>query len=290
MSHDHDHTHKANKKRVLWALAITAGFMIAEAVGGVIAGSLALIADAGHMLTDCVSLALAWFAFKIADKKPDLQRSYGYYRFQVLAAFVNGLSLCVIASWITFEAVERIQEPVHVLATPMLIIAVLGLGANIVSFWILQSGQGENLNLRGAALHVLGDLLGSVAASAAAIVIMTTGWTPIDPILSILVALLVLRAAWSIVRKSGHILLEGTPENVDPKDLADKLTQQVPGVEDIHHVHIWSLTSEKPVLTMHAVVGDGADNDTALAGLQKALSEDFGIAHATIQLESRRCD
>ncbi|MEX3011208.1 cation diffusion facilitator family transporter [Hoeflea sp. TYP-13] len=288
--HDHDHTHRANKTRVLWALAITAGFMVAEAVGGVIAGSLALIADAGHMLTDCVSLALAWFAFKIADKKPDLQRSYGYYRFQVLAAFVNGLSLFVIAVWITFEAVERIREPVHVLATPMLIIAALGLVANIVSFWILQSGQGENLNLRGAALHVLGDMLGSVAAIAAAIVIMTTGWTPIDPILSILVALLVLRAAWSIVKKSGHILLEGTPENVDPADLSEKLARQVPGVEDIHHVHIWSLTSEKPVLTMHAVVGEGADNDAVLAALQKALSDDFGIAHATIQLESRRCD
>ncbi|WP_136657606.1 cation diffusion facilitator family transporter [Nitratireductor sp. XY-223] len=286
----HDHTHRANRTRVLWALIITAGFMVTEAVGGLLAGSLALLADAGHMLTDCVSLALAWFAFRIADRKPDLQRSYGYDRFQVLAAFVNGLSLFVIAIWITIEAVGRIREPVHVLATPMLVIAVLGLIANIVSFWILQSGDRKNLNIRGAALHVLGDMLGSLAAIIAAVVIMATGWMPIDPILSIVVALLVLRAAWTIIRKSGHILLEGTPENVDPKHLVETLQREVPGVKDIHHVHIWSLTGDRPVLTMHAVLADGADGDTVLKELQAALAKNHGIAHATIQLESQRLD
>ncbi len=286
MAHDHDHGARANRVRVFWALILTAVFMVAEFFGGLWAGSLALIADAGHMLTDCVSLVLAWVAFRIADKKPDLKRSYGYQRFQVLAAFVNGISLFVIAIWITYEAIERISDPVHVLAGPMLAIAVMGLVVNIVSFIILQSGNRENLNIRGAALHVMGDLLGSVAAIVAALVIMWTGWNPIDPILSILVALLVLRAAYDIIRKSGHILLEGTPENVDPADLAEKLVAQIPDVIDIHHVHIWSLTGENPVLTLHAVVEKGADHDTALQAVRQALIDDFGISHATIQVET----
>lgn len=286
MTHDHDRGHSANRGRVLWALVLTATFMVAEAVGGVLSGSLALIADAGHMLTDCVSLALAWFAFRIADRKPDLKRSYGYQRFQVLAAFVNGISLFLIAIWITYEAIGRISEPVHVLAGPMLVIAVLGLVVNIVSFAILQSGNRENLNIRGAALHVMGDMLGSLAAIIAALVIMATGWNPIDPILSILVSLLVLRAAYTIIRRSGHILLEGTPENVDPADLSAQLMQQVPGLVDIHHVHIWSLTGEKPVLTMHAVVPAGADHDAFLQKIRSALIDRHGIAHATIQIET----
>lgn len=286
MTHAHNHGHTANKGRVLWALVLTATFMVAEAVGGVLSGSLALIADAGHMLTDCVSLALAWFAFRIADRKPDLKRSYGYQRFQVLAAFVNGLSLFLIAIWITYEAIGRISEPVHVLAGPMLVIAALGLVVNIVSFAILQSGNRENLNIKGAALHVMGDMLGSVAAIIAALVIMATGWNPIDPILSILVSLLVLRAAYTIIRRSGHILLEGTPENVDPADLSAQLMIEVPGLVDIHHVHIWSLTGEKPVLTMHAVVPPGADHDAFLQKIRTVLKNKHGVAHATIQIET----
>ena len=238
------------------------------------------------MLTDCVSLGLAWIAFRIADRKPDLKRTYGYQRFQVLAAFVNGISLFVIATWITYEAIDRIFDLVYVLAGPMLVIAVIGLLVNIASFVILQSGNRENLNIRGVALHVMGDMLGSVAAIVAALVIMWTGWNPIDPILSILVALLVLRAAYDIVRKSCHILLEGTPENVDPADLSEKLVTQIPGVVDIHHVHIWSLTGENPVLTLHAVVEQGIDHDIALQAARQALADDFDISHATIQVET----
>ncbi len=286
MAHDHAHGTRANRVRVFWALILTATFMVAEFVGGLWAGSLALIADAGHMLTDCVALGLSWLAFRIADRKPDLKRSYGYQRFQVLAAFVNGISLFIIAIWITYEAVERISDPVHVLAGPMLVIAVIGLVVNIVSFAILQSGNRENLNIRGAALHVMGDMLGSVAAIVAALIILWTGWNPIDPILSVLVALLVLRAAYDIIRRSGHILLEGTPENVDPADLSEKLVAEIPGVVDIHHVHIWSLTGEHPVLTLHAVVEEGVDHDPALQSVRQALADDFGIAHATIQVET----
>jgi cobalt-zinc-cadmium efflux system protein len=286
MGDGHDHGNEANRKRVLWALLLTVTFMVVEAVGGYLSGSLALIADAGHMLTDTVSLILAFVAFLVSDRTADMKRSYGYARFQVLAAFVNGLGLFLIAIWITWEAVGRIEHPDHVLAGPMLIIATLGLVVNIVSFLILHNRSEENLNLRGAALHVMGDILGSLAAIIAALVIMWTGWTPIDPILSVFVALLVLRAAYSIIRKSSHILLEGTPEDVDPGNLKTRLTELVPDVEEIHHVHIWSLTSDKPVLTMHAVVRDGADHDSVLTALQTALAETFGVSHATIQIES----
>ena len=293
MSHDHDHSpghsHAGNERRVFWAMVLTGGFMTVEVVGGVVAGSLALLSDAGHMLTDFAALGLAWFAFRLARKRADLRRSYGYHRFQVLAAFVNGLTLYAIAGWILVEAARRIADPVQVLGWPMLVVAGLGLLVNIVAFALLHGGDRENLNMRGAAMHVLGDLLGSVAAIIAAVVILVTGWMPIDPILSVLVALIIVRAATSIVRKSGHILLEGTPEHVDPGDLRRQLIAQVPQVSDVHHVHIWSLTGGKAVLTLHAVLADHADHDQVLSDLHRALEQGFGISHATIQLERGLC-
>jgi len=287
--HGHSHGHGANEQKLLWAMLLTGGFMLAEVVGGVISGSLALLSDAGHMLTDFVSLALAWLAFRLGRKQADLRRSYGYHRFQVLAAFVNGLALFVIAAWILIEAARRLVEPVEVLAGPMLAIAILGLVVNLAAFWILQQGETENLNVRGAALHVLGDLLGSVAAIVASLVILGTGWMPIDPILSVLVVVLILRAAWTVVRRSGHILLEGTPEHVHPADVRARLTAAVPEVADVHHIHVWSLTSERPVVTLHAVLTDGADHDLALGKIHRALAELFGLSHATVQLERGPC-
>ncbi len=263
--------------------------MVAEVIGGIMSNSLALLSDAGHMLTDFVSLALAWFAFRLARRKADIRRSYGYHRFQVVAAFVNGLTLFAIAGWITVEAVRRLADPIEVLAGPMLVIAVLGLLVNVVAFTILRTGDRENLNIRGAVLHVMGDLLGSVAAIAASLIILGTGWMPIDPILSVAVALLILRAAYTVMRKSGHILLEGTPENVDPSDLRDQLKAAVPQVADVHHVHIWSLTNERPVVTLHAVLADGADQDDALTAIHRALEALFGLSHATVQLERNQC-
>ena len=290
MGHDnHDHGHTGNETRVFWAMVLTGSFMVAEVIGGVMSGSLALLSDAGHMLADFVSLALAWFAFRVARRKPDIRRSYGYHRFQVLAAFVNGLTLFAIAGWITVEAVRRLADPIEVLAGPMLVIAVVGLLVNVVSFAILQGGDRENLNIRGAALHVLGDLLGSLAAITASLIILWTGWMPIDPILSVGVSVLILRTAYTIVRKSGHILLEGTPENVDPSDISDELKAAVPEVTDVHHVHIWSLTSARPVVTLHAVLADGAEQDDALAAVHRALDELFGLSHATVQIERKQC-
>jgi cobalt-zinc-cadmium efflux system protein len=255
----------------------------------VVVRSLALLADAGHMLTDTASLALAWFAFRIGRRPHDDQRTYGYHRFQVLAAFVNGVSLIAIVGWIGIEAVRRLFAPVEVAGGLMLVIASLGLVVNIVAFLILHGGDRENLNIRGAALHVLGDLLGSIAAIAAAVVIATTGWMPIDPLLSLVVAGLIARSAWLLVRRSGHILLEGTPEWLDVAALRSEVAQALPQILDVHHVHAWMLTSERPLMTMHASVRAGTDHQQALVDLQRFLSERYGIDHATIQVEPQGC-
>ncbi|WP_247881097.1 MULTISPECIES: cation diffusion facilitator family transporter [Skermanella] len=269
-------------------MVLTGGFMFAEVVGGLVSGSLALIADAGHMLTDFASLALAWFAFRLARRPADLKRSYGYHRFQVLAAFVNGISLFVISAWITVEAVGRLFDPVEVLGGQMLVVAILGLLVNIAAFWILHRGGEENLNVRGAALHVLGDMLGSVGAIAAALIILWTGWTPIDPILSVVVVLLILRGAWRVTKESGHILLEGTPDGIDSARVGAAV-RCVAGVIDVHHVHAWSLTSERRMITLHAVVDEAADQNEAVAAINHALKERFGFDHATVQVERGAC-
>jgi cobalt-zinc-cadmium efflux system protein len=287
--HGHGRAAADNERRVLYAMLLTGGFMVAEVVGGIAAGSLALLADAGHMLTDCAALALAWMAFRIGRRPQDARRTYGYHRFQVLAAFVNGLSLIAIVLWIAIEAVRRLLAPVEVLGGLMLAIAVLGLLVNLAAFWILHGGDRANLNIRGAALHVLGDLLGSLAAIVAALVIFWTGWMPIDPLLSVFVALLILRSAWMLVRRSSHILLEGTPDWLDVDELRRSLAAAVPAVEDVHHVHAWMLTSERPLLTMHARVQAGADHDQVLKAIQQALLRDHGIDHATIQIERAGC-
>lgn len=294
--HDHHgHSHAPtvtadSERRVRWAMVLTGGFMLVEVVGGIVSGSLALLADAGHMLTDFAALALSWFAFRLGRRPADPQRSYGWRRFEVLAAYTNGIALFAIAGWIVVEAVRRLFDPVEVMATEMLVVAVLGLLVNIASYRILSHGGGghANLNVRSAALHVLGDLLGSVAAIAAAGIIMATGWSPIDPILSVLVALLILRSAWKIVAESGHILLEGTPQGIDPGQVGSAV-RGVDGVTDVHHVHAWSLTSERPLVTLHAVLAESADHTTALRGIRDVLLDHFGIEHATVQIERESC-
>jgi cobalt-zinc-cadmium efflux system protein len=289
--HGHDHSHGSDsERRVLLALVLTGGFMVVEVIGGLAAGSLALLADAGHMLTDTLSLALAFVAFRIGRWPHDTRRTYGYHRFQVLAAFINGLTLIAIVGWIAIEAVRRLLEPVEVLGGLMLAVAVVGLVVNLAAFAILHGGDRQNLNLRGAALHVLADLLGSVAAIVAALVIAITGWMPIDPLLSLLVAGLILRSAWFLLRRSGHILLEGAPDWLDEAELRDALVAAVPAVREVHHVHAWMLTIERPLLTLHARVAPGVDQQEALHAIHRALAERFGIEHATVQIEiGERC-
>ncbi|MEO3431098.1 cation diffusion facilitator family transporter [Pelagibius sp. CAU 1746] len=290
--HGHAHVHGAgadSEKRVFWAFLLTAGFMGAEVAGGLISGSLALLADAAHMLTDAAALALAWIAFRIARRPADPRRSYGYDRGQVLAAFTNGAVLIVIVCWIFIEAVQRLREPVPVEGGIMLVIASLGLVVNLVAFAILHGGDRRNLNLRGAAAHVLGDLLGSAAAILGALVILWTGWTPIDPLLSLLVGLLVLRSAWLVVRESVHILLEGTPAGIEPTDLRQRLIDDVPGLIDVHHIHAWSLTPERPLLTLHAQIGEASDPQATLKRIKQVLARRYGIDHSTIQIERGDC-
>jgi cobalt-zinc-cadmium efflux system protein len=282
------HSHQQNARRVLWALSLTGSFMVVEVIGGLISGSLALLADAGHMLTDTLALTLTWAAFRIADRPANTRHSYGYYRFQVLAAFVNGLTLIGIVGWILFEAVQRLMEPGEVMGQTMLIVAVAGLLVNIVAFLILHLGDRENLNIQGAALHVLGDLLGSVGAIAAAIVILTTGWMPIDPILSVVVAMLIFRSAWALVKKSAHILLEGTPDWLDIDEMRDKIHAQVDTVTDIHHVHVWNLTQDRLLLTMHATLQRDTDPTQTLRAMKDLLRTEYGITHATIETEWER--
>lgn len=292
MAHHHDHHHPAvdSEKRLLWSMLLIGGFMVVEAVGGWLSGSLALLADAGHMLTDTASLAMAWLAARTAHRPADSLRTYGYHRIQILAALLNGVGFIVLVVWIAVEAVQRLMQPVEVLGGTMLVVAVIGLLVNVVAFALLHGGNGHDLNLRGALVHVLGDLLGSVAAISAAGVILWTGWMPIDPLLSLLVGLLILRSAWYVVRHSTHILLEGTPEHVDVEVLQSTLTEAVPAVQDIHHIHVWSLTPERPMLTMHVTVAEGTDTGEVLAHLKGILTERFGIRHSTIQVEPRCYD
>ena len=287
--HGHSHAHGAGNERAIGIAAVlTGGFMLAEVAGGLLSGSLALIADAGHMLTDFASLVLAWFALRLARRPANWRRTYGFDRFSVLAAFVNGLSLFVIAVWIVFEAWERLSEPGEVLGGVMLGVALAGLVVNALSFWVLTRGGGENLNLRAAALHVMGDLLGSVAALVAALVILGTGWTPIDPLLSVFVALVILRSAWKVVAESGHILLEGAPAGLDSREVAADLTGSIPGLRRVHHVHAWSITQERPMMTLEAEVIPGANLQATRQAIKDRLAHRFGVGHATVEIEESK--
>ena len=291
MSHDHAHgTDNRNLRRVMIALVLTGSFMVIEVIGGIISGSLALLADAGHMLTDTMALALAATAFQVGKRPPDGKLTFGYQRFQILAAFVNGLSLLAVVGWILYEAVHRLVVPIEILGETMLLVAAAGLVVNLVSFAVLHSGDQENLNIRGAALHVAGDLLGSIAAMVAALVIIYTGWTLIDPILSVAVAALILKSAWALVKRSGHILLEGAPEWLDVQAMQERIVASVPGVCEIHHVHIWGLTPQELMLTMHMSVTDkSASQAEVLRNTKKFLKSEYGIGHATIEVDVDGC-
>ncbi|AFJ47731.1 CDF family zinc transporter ZitB [Shimwellia blattae] len=290
MAHTHSHEPgDSNTRRLLAAFIITALFMVAEVIGGLLSGSLALLADAGHMLTDAAALLMALVAVQFSRRPASTRRTFGWLRLTTLAAFVNALALVVIIVIIVWEAIERFRHPQPVAGVGMMIIAVAGLLANIASFWFLHHGSGEkNLNVRAAALHVMGDLLGSVGAIVAAVVIITTGWTPIDPILSVLVSCLVLKSAWGLLKESVNELLEGAPDAIDVAALARDLARAIPEVRNVHHVHVW-LVGEKPVLTLHVQVIPPHDHDALLARIHAFLEHHYSIAHATVQMEYQAC-
>jgi cobalt-zinc-cadmium efflux system protein len=290
--HKHDHRHHglvdrgAEGGRLKWVLIITALFMIAEVVGGLISGSLALLADSGHMFTDVGALALSLFAMRIAQRPPNAKRTFGYVRLEILAALVNGATLLLIAGVIMIEAWQRLRDPVAIDGTIMLGIATLGLGVNIIGASLLHSHAHDNLNVRGAYLHVLGDLLGSVGAIAAGIIVLTTGWTPADAIISVVIALLILFSAWKLVREGTDVLMESVPPHIDMDEVLESLAG-IDGLDEIHDVHVWTLTSGFVAISAHGVIDDPTDHSRVLNEVRDLVAS-HGIDHVTFQIEMRR--
>lgn len=271
--------------RLKWVLAITAVFMVAEVVGGILARSLALLADAGHMFTDVAALALSLVAMRLARKGPSPEKTYGYVRLEILAALVNGATLLVIAGLIIVEAWERFRTPVEVNGVMMMAVATLGLGVNVAGLLLLHRHAAENLNVRGAYLHVLGDLLGSVGAIGAGTVILLTGWMPADPLISVLIAALILMGAWNLVKEAADVLLEAAPSHIDVSQVVAEL-DAIEGLEEVHDVHVWTLTSGFVALSAHGVIDEPERHSSVLEEVQRRM-RDRGIEHVTFQIEQR---
>lgn len=298
--HDHDHGHAHGlghshhhslrgqsadyKRRLAITLVLAAAYMVAEIVGGLITNSLALLADAGHMFSDVASLALSFFAVWLASQPSPPHRTFGYHRAEILAALANGVTLVAVSIFICVEAYERVWSPPEVEGGLMMIIAVGGLVINLIGLWILNTGRAENLNIRGAWLHVLTDALGSVGAIAAGVLIWAFGWEWADPVASVLIALLVLYSAWSLVKESVGVLMESAPARIDVDEVRTSL-MQVQGVIDVHDLHVWTITSGMDAISAHVVTEEGHGDPQLLRQLQNVLATDFQLLHATLQLE-----
>ncbi|MFK7694135.1 cation diffusion facilitator family transporter [Paenibacillus sp. HJGM_3] len=295
--HDHDHFGHAHhhhgsdgsRRGLMIALIITSGILLLEFIGGLVTRSLALLSDSGHMLSDAASLLLSLVAVGFAAKAPSPGKTYGYYRFEILAALINGITLVIVSGFILWEAIGRLQAPPEVSSGWMMLIACVGLLANLASAWSLlrQGNLEDNLNVRSAYLHVMGDALGSVGALLAGAVMALFGWYIADPIISMIVALLILKSAWGILNRSVHILMEGTPSRVDQNQVKESLLT-IEGVLSVHDVHIWSLTSGMDAFSCHLVIRDEADSQTVLQAAIEAMAQRFHITHTTIQVETAR--
>jgi cobalt-zinc-cadmium efflux system protein len=283
--HAHPHRHRAEARatrRALWvALALTGGFAVVEAVGGWLAGSLALISDAGHMVTDAASFAVALIAAAVTGRPASRHATYGYARAEVIAAFVNALAMLALIAWIAIEAVLRLLAPTPVAGPTVMAVAAAGLAVNLTVAWMLSRGAG-GINARGALLHVFGDLLGSLAALVAGAVIYRTGWMPIDPILSLVVAVLILRSTLLLLKEATGVLMEGVPAHISYEDVGRALAT-VPGIDGVHDLHVWHMGAERVALSAHLTLADGGAWPRALAAAQRMLARDFGIDHVTLQ-------
>lgn len=290
-AHDHHHSGLSSRRVLLGALCLTLGFAAVEFLAGLWAGSLALMADAGHMLTDSSALALAALAAWIATRPASNRRTWGHGRAEVLAALINGAVMCVLVGLIVWQAIERFQSPRDIHGAMVIGVALLGLAVNVLVFFVLSRGE-RNINLRGAMLHVLGDLLGSVAALISGIVIMATGWTPIDPLLSLLICMLILIAAVRLLREATHIVMEGVPGHIDLAAVHSTMTA-VEGVTGIHDLHVWQVSGQRVALSAHVVVTDLSAWPVVLDRLNRELLESHAIDHPTLQPElpePRGCD
>lgn len=314
-SHNIDTSH--NEQKLFAVLCVTVSVMLLEVVGGYISGSLALLADAGHMFTDTAGLLMSWLAIHLGRRAPDSERTYGYQRFKILAAYTNGVLLFFLCFVIGSEAIARLRHPHEIHAMTMLIIASIGFITNIVSFFILR-GQGAgflhthdhdhdhshehdhshphshahghlDLNIQSAVIHVLSDLLGSVGAIAAALIILSTGWNLADPLLSLLLSVLIFFYALGLVKRTVHILVEGAPDSELPDKIRATLMAGIKGLKDVHHIHVWSLTEKQPLATLHVTLEENADTQAALCAIRQLLEDKFHLDHVTVQIEKAPC-
>ncbi len=295
-SHSHAHVHAhgghsaAGERRLRLALALTAAFLVVEVAGSFLTGSLALLSDAGHMATDAAGLAIALFAIRLGRRPADERRSFGYRRLEILAAALNASALFLVAGYVFFQAVLRFRNPTPIDSTGMLVVAAAGLVVNAIAMVLLRGGRDESLNVRGAYLEVWADFLGSVAVLAGALIIRFTGVAWIDPLIAVGIALWVLPRGFALLKAALHVLLEGTPEGIDPRAVQQSL-KSVPGVVDVHDLHIWSVTTGVPLLSAHLRVAEMSRWDETLKRVQALLAEKHGVKHVTLQPEAEApCD
>ena len=287
--HDHGAGEIKHEKPLWWAFGLTAGFLVAEVAGALLTNSLALLSDAAHMGTDVIALAISLFAVRLSRRPPDAKRTYGYARMEALGAMVNGGLLFVVAGYILWEAVGRFRHPPEVASTGMLVIASIGLIINLVSMRLLKAGSGTSLNVKGAYLEVWSDMLGSVGVIIGALVIKSTGWAVMDPIIAVLIGLWVLPRTWPLLREAGQVLMQGVPAGMDMATVRAMMLDH-PGVAAIHDLHVWALGSKEPILTAHVVLNDSAgDAEQIRQSLAAALAERFDVRHATLQIETTPC-
>ncbi|MBZ4039035.1 cation diffusion facilitator family transporter [Novilysobacter selenitireducens] len=288
--HDHGTGDIRHERPLWWALGLTATFLVAEVVGGLLTNSLALLSDAAHMGTDVIALTIALVAVRLSRRPPDAKRTYGYARMEAIGAMINGGLLFLVAGYILWEAVRRFQQPPEVASTGMMVVASLGLVVNLISMRLLKAGSGESLNVKGAYLEVWADMLGSVGVLAGAGIIMFTGYQIVDPIIAVLIGLWVLPRTWTLLREAGQILMQGVPAGLDLEGVRRALLEH-PGVAEIHDLHAWALGSKEPVLTVHVVAADpGISADALRQRISDMLRDRFSIEHATLQIESDPCD
>lgn len=290
MGHDHAHGAGSNEKALRYALLLTALFFVVEVAGGIWSGSLALISDAAHMFTDVAALAIALAAIRIGKRPADRSRTFGYYRFEILAATLNALLLFGVAIYILFEAYRRLQQPSPIESTMMLVIASIGLVVNLISMRLLSGGKDTSLNTKGAYLEVWSDMLGSVGVIFGALLIHFTGWIWVDSVIAVAIGLWVVPRTWHLLRESLNILLEGVPHGIELDEI-EQAIMQTPGVADVHDLHVWSISSGKTSLTVHVIcAGTETDGFELTLRLRETLAQRFGIHHTTVQLEQRPCE
>ncbi len=283
-NHHHDHARGASQRTLLIVLVLTFVYMIAEAIGGYLSNSLALLSDAGHMFTDVAALALSLFAVRFASRPATPRKTYGFYRLEILAALANGVTLIVLSLLICVEAYHRLRSPEEVRGWTLIWISLGGLIVNLISAWMLSRAHKESLNVRGAFLHVLGDLLGSVAAIAAGVFIIWRGWRWADPVFSVFISVLIIYNSWRLVADAVNVLLEGAPSHINAAAV-EQAIGAIAGVRAVHDLHIWTITSDRHAVTAHVVVNDASESYRILREVREMLAERFALAHSTIQIE-----